>query len=286
MLHSRGSFEVFRRASSAQRWLYTHRDGKRTRYYGEEASRTRLQFFDHALKGEDNGWAERPPVRLAVHEAGPTPAAVTDETAWPPPDLRWTTLRLDATTRTLTEAVPAAGSASLRTRRDAVTFYWTVPEDLDVIGPMAARLYVELPDGGDVTLFVGVRKLRDGVEQTFEGSFGFAYDMVTNGWQRAAHRELDPELSTPWQRVHTHRVAEPLRPGEIVPVDVALRPQATRFRAGDGCGWRSGGGGSIRGILCGAVAYGVPVGAGRLRCGSFGPETSQSLARWSSDSED
>ena len=232
-LHSRGSFEVFRRAGSAQRWLYTHRDGKWSHYYGDEASRTRLQFFDHVLKGEDNGWAERPPVRLAVHEAGPTPVAVTHETAWPPPDLTWTTLHLDASTRTLTEAVPPAGSVSFRARRDAVTFDWTVPEDLDVIGHMAVRLYVELPDGGDVTLFVGVRKLRDGVESTFEGSFGFAYDMVTKGWQRAAHRELDEELSMPWQPVHTHRVAELLQPGEIVPVDVALRPQATRFRAGE-----------------------------------------------------
>jgi predicted acyl esterase len=33
--------------------------------------------------------------------------------------------------------------------------------------------------------------------------------------------------------VHTHRVAEPAAPGEVVAVDVALRPHATRFRAGD-----------------------------------------------------
>ncbi|MFN8156971.1 MAG: CocE/NonD family hydrolase [Candidatus Nanopelagicales bacterium] len=233
-LHTRGSFEAFRRTSSAQRWLYTHRDGKWSHYYSDEASRTRLQFFDHVLKGIDNGWAERPPVRIAVHEAGPEPVAVTLENAWPPADLTWQTLYLDATERTLGDSVPQPDAAvAFRTQRGTASFTWTVPEDLDVIGHLAARLHVELRDCDDVHLFVGVRKLRGDEEVAFEGSFGFAYDMVSKGWQRVAHRELDEALSTPWQPVHTHRTAEPLQPGEIVPVDVALRPHATRFRAGD-----------------------------------------------------
>mgnify|MGYP000845688213 CR=1 FL=1 len=233
-LHTRGSFEAFRRTSSSQRWLYTHRDGKWSHYYSDAASRTRLQFFDHVLKGADNGWDARPPVRIAVHEAGPAPVAVTHESAWPPADLTWEPLFLDAVDHTLDERAPEEDAAvAFRTGRATASFSWTVPEDLDVIGHLAARLHVELREIDDVHLFVGVRKLRGDDEVTFEGSFGFAYDMVSKGWQRAAHRELDKSLSTPWQPVHTHRTAEPLQPGEIVPVDVALRPQATRFRAGD-----------------------------------------------------
>ena len=72
-----------------------------------------------------------------------------------------------------------------------------------------------------------------GNEVLFEGSYGFSGDMVSKGWQRAAHRQLDPELSTPEQPVHTHRLAEPLEPGEIVPVTFAMRPHATRLRKGD-----------------------------------------------------
>ncbi len=112
-------------------------------------------------------------------------------------------------------------------------FVWTVPEDIDVIGPMALRLNVEVRGADDVFLFVGVRKIRAGVEIHFEGSFGFSGDMVSKGWQRAAHRELDAALSSPSQPVHTHRVAQPLRDGEIVPVDIALQPHATRFLKGD-----------------------------------------------------
>lgn len=39
--------------------------------------------------------------------------------------------------------------------------------------------------------------------------------------------------SQPWQPVHTHDRAQPAGPGEIVAVDVALLPHATRFRTGD-----------------------------------------------------
>jgi len=114
-----------------------------------------------------------------------------------------------------------------------VHFLWTVPEDLDIIGPMALRLYVEVRGAEDVFLCAGGRKIRAGVEMHFEGSFGFSGDMVSKGWQRAAHRELDEELSSPSQPVHRHRRARPLRQGEIVPVDIALRPHATRFLKGD-----------------------------------------------------
>lgn len=233
-LHTRGSFEAFRRTGSAHRWLYTHRGGKWCTYYSDDASRTRAAFFDHVLKGIDNGWAERPRVRVAVHEAGSEPVEVSYADSWPPDDLTWTELHLDAAARTLTTHAPEVSStATFSTRGDGVAFDWTVPEDLDVIGHMALRLHVQLAQLDDAHLFAGVRKLRDGHEVVFEGSFGFALDMVSKGWQRVAHRELDEELSTPWQPVHTHRVAEPVAPGEVVAVDIALLPHATRFRAGD-----------------------------------------------------
>jgi predicted acyl esterase len=57
--------------------------------------------------------------------------------------------------------------------------------------------------------------------------------MVTKGWQRAAQRDLDVQLSTPEQPVHTHERSEPLQSGEIIPVDIALISHATRFRKGD-----------------------------------------------------
>ena len=99
-LHTRGSFEVFRRAGQARperprRWLYTHRGGKWATYYSTDAASIRARFFDHTLRDLDNGWDALPPVRLAVYESGPTPVAVTAESEWPPADLRMRRLFLD-----------------------------------------------------------------------------------------------------------------------------------------------------------------------------------------------
>ncbi|CAG4915416.1 CocE/NonD family hydrolase [Paraburkholderia gardini] len=49
----------------------------------------------------------------------------------------------------------------------------------------------------------------------------------------ASRPERDEALSSPSQPVHRHRISEPLRAGEIVPVDIALQPHATRFLKGD-----------------------------------------------------
>ena len=231
-LHSRGSFEVWRRAGAAERFLYTHRGGKWCEYYGSDATETRVRFFDRYLKQQDNGWERRPPVRLAVYEEGSLPVAVTQEAGFPPPDLTWTKLRLSPGKLDSGGAEPHATEA-FALPDGSVAFDWLIPHDMDIIGPMALQLPLELRDTVDAHLFAGVRKLRNGREVLFEGSFGFASDMVTRGWQRAAHRELDQSLSTEILPVHRHDRPEPLRPGEVVPVHIALLPHATRFRKGE-----------------------------------------------------
>lgn len=232
-LHSRGSFELFRRAASTQKWLYTHRGGKWSTYYSPQATAARIDFFDHFLKGVANGWDRRPSVHLEIHDSGPDPAAVVQEEAWPPGNLDWRPLWLDARDMALGEASPAAQSQIAFSSRGTLRFRWTVPDDMDVIGPMALRLWIKARGASDPVLFAGIRKFRAGAEVTFEGSYGFSGDMVSKGWQRAAHREIDDHLSTPAQPVHTHAHAEPLAESEIARIDIALRQHATRFLKGD-----------------------------------------------------
>ncbi len=232
-LHSRGSFELFRRAASTQKWLYTHRSGKWSTYYSQRATAARIAFFDRFLKGVANGWDQKPSVHLEIHDGGPDPVAVVEEDAWPPGNLNWRPLWLDTGNRVLGEASPAAQSQVAFSSRNILRFQWSVPEDMDVIGPMALRLWIKAQDASDPVLFAGIRKFRAGAEVTFEGSYGFSGDIVSKGWQRAAHREIDDRLSTPAQPVHTHARAEPLAEGEIAPIDIELRQHATRFLQGD-----------------------------------------------------
>ena len=238
-LHTRGSFEVFRRAGRAlperpARWLYTHRGGKWSTYYDTDAARIRARFFDHTLRGIDNGWDTLAPVRLAVYERGPVPVAVTAEPEWPPPDLRMRRLHLDGMDGCLTDAVPRATvQTGFAMDGPGLEWTWRIPEDTDIIGPMALRLHVAARGADDLTLFVGIRKVSDGAVVPFEGSYGFDRAWMSYGWQRVGFRDLDADLSSDLHPVHTFAQLSPLRPGEVRPVDIELREQATRFRAGD-----------------------------------------------------
>src|SRR3712207_2173282 len=98
---------------------------------------------------------------------------------------------------------------------------------------MKLRLHVEARGANDVHLFVGVRKLRGGRHVVFEGSYGFGYDMVTRGWLKASLRRLDEDHSEPWRPVQPYDRREPLRSGEVVPVEIELRPSSTLFRRGE-----------------------------------------------------
>jgi predicted acyl esterase len=98
---------------------------------------------------------------------------------------------------------------------------------------MKLRLHVEVRGADDLLLFVAVRKMRDGMEVGFEGSYGFPFDTVTKGWLKASHRRLDQARSEPWRPVHPHDTFEPLQPGQIVPVEIELLPSSTFFRRGD-----------------------------------------------------
>jgi predicted acyl esterase len=232
-LHSRGAFAAFQRIASAQRWLYTHRGGKWATYYSPEALAFQLRFFDHFLKGAANGMPEVPPVRLEVRETGSVVRAVRQEPAWPLPTTRWTPLHLHPDGTLREHPAPAAGAVRFAARGGSAAFDWTVPNDLELTGPMALRLWVECRGAADANLFVGVRKLRGAREVGFEGSYGFNRDLVTRGWLKLSHRQLDAERSTAWQPVHTHTLAQPLQPGELVPIEVELLPSATLFRRGE-----------------------------------------------------
>jgi putative CocE/NonD family hydrolase len=226
-LHSRGSMRAFTHGGSAHARLYTHRGGKWSTFYSEAALAEQLKFF----RGVLDGTAESRSVRLEVREDRDTVTAVREEAEWPLARTRWRPIYLAASGALVPEPPARAGSIAFETASNAAAFTWTVPADLELTGPMAARLWVQLDGCEDANLFVGVEKWRDGRFVGFEGSYGYGRDRVTTGWQRVSLRALDPELSQPWEPVARCDEPQPLSPGEAVAVDVALGPSATLFRA-------------------------------------------------------
>lgn len=228
-LHTRGSIRAFTHSGSEHARLYTHRGGKWEQFYSEGALAEQLKFFRDVLDGA-------PPtrsVRLEVREDRTTIAAVREETEWPLARTRWRRMYLAGAGLLADEPPRAAGSITFETHSRAAAFNWTVPEDIELTGPMAARLWVQLDGCEDANLFFGVEKWRDGQYVDFEGSYGYGRDRVATGWQRVSLRTLDPALSQPWEPVGACDRPAPVRAGEVISVDVALGPSATLFRAGE-----------------------------------------------------
>ncbi|MDN5796050.1 MAG: CocE/NonD family hydrolase [Intrasporangium sp.] len=230
-VHSRGSFRAFQQAGSAQRFAYTHRGGKWSVFYSEGALAVQLAFFDRYLRAAD---VPAPPrIRLEVREDRDRVVAVREEHEWPLARTEWRPLYLSADGH-LAEAPPTQpGSIVFDTRRAGAAFVFTTPRDTELTGPMAARLWVQVDGDDDVELCLGMEKWRGRRYVGFEGSYGWGRDRVATGWQKASLRELDESRSTPGEPVHTFTHRQPLTPGEVVPVDIALGPSATLFRGGE-----------------------------------------------------
>jgi uncharacterized protein len=229
-LHTRGSFRGYEQISSSDKFLYTHRGGKWSTFYSDEAKRVQLAFFDRYLKGDDV--PPPPPVRLEVRESRLQIAETRDEQEWPLARTAWTPLYF-TNTGLARDAPTSSGAITFGTRSRGVRIGWTVRSDTELTGPMSLRLFVSVQNTDDVSLFAGVEKWRGRSYVPFEGSYGYGRDRVTSGWQKASLRALDDAQSRPFEPVPTLADPQPLAPDVIVQVDIALGPSATLFRAGE-----------------------------------------------------
>jgi len=231
-LHGRGNFEGFLRAASAQRWLHVHPGRHEEWFYLPESVALQQRFFDHYLKGRDNGWPDTP--RVVMHVPEPD-GGHYNRTAneWPPQETLWTELHLHPGDGTLTQDPPTGDdTVSFTAAGDGITFT-TAPmsRDTDVVGPMAARLHVST-DGPDADLFLTLRVLDPGgVEVTFIGAIA-SEQVLTNGWLRLSRRKTDPTRSLRWRPRHTHDEILPVEPGRIYPVDVEIWPTGIHLPTG------------------------------------------------------
>ncbi len=229
-LHSRGSIHAWERLSSTDRFLYCHRGGKWTTFYSPVARAVQLRFFDRYLR--DHDVPPPPRVRLEVRESRDVIAGVRAEDNWPLARTEWTPLYL--TTPGLATVPPsAAGRITFTMPRRGVCFDWPITADTEITGPMALRLWVQAHDTDDLDLFVGVEKWRGRTYIPFEGSYGFGRDRITTGWLKTSLRALDEQTCRPFDPVPTFEHRQPLTTGRVVPVDIALGPSATLFKAGE-----------------------------------------------------
>ena len=220
-LHLRGNTEGFTRSATDQKWLEMHGIEHWTHFYTDYGRRLQLEFFDHFLKGMENGWDRRPPVLLQVRRVDDFVERAED--GWPIPRTVWTRRHLwpDGT---LQADLPDEAEISFEALGDGLDFT-TEPfgTETEITGPLSARLWVSSTTE-DADLFLVLRLLDpEGGEVTFQGALD-PHTPLAHGWLRASHRELDPALSEEWRPFHTHSRRQPLRPGEVVEVEVEIWP--------------------------------------------------------------
>ncbi|MEV7678738.1 CocE/NonD family hydrolase [Streptomyces sp. NPDC088341] len=264
-LHLRGNVEGFVRAASTRKWLEMHGHAHWPLFYTDYGVDLQMRFFDRYLKDEQNGWEDRPAVQLQIRHVDGT-FTERGEDAWPLPSTRWTRLRLTAD-RSLTEEPPATGGTAgfaapgegasgegapaeeasgegasgegasgerveFEASGDGVEFSTPpLPERTEITGPLAAKLFVSSTTT-DADLFLVVRVYSpNGEEVVFQGALD-PHTPIGQGWLRASHRRLDPELSTPYRPFHPHDRAEPLEPGAVHELDIEILPTSLVIPAG------------------------------------------------------
>ncbi|MFC3068910.1 CocE/NonD family hydrolase [Phenylobacterium soli] len=198
-----------------------------------------LRFFDHWLKGVDNGVMREPRVTYYTYNR-PADAPWRTAASWPPREAVAQTFRLGAGAldkglqgesaagedHALTAAPAPSSSTFIETPAGGLS-YETAPlaADLEITGDPLLRLWVST-EGSDVDVLATLEDVApDGAAVTRQ--------MV--GRLRASHRALAPapydNLGLPW---HSHRQADarPMPRGEPQELAFDLLPMSYLFKAG------------------------------------------------------
>jgi putative CocE/NonD family hydrolase len=262
-LHLRGNTEAFARAASRHKKMRIHTGSHVHPFYTEDGRQDQLRFFDHWLKGIDNGVMDEPPVRLAIRK-GKDEIEWRHEHEWPLARTRWTKLYFDLSPPPVGALENSGGLVSTKPESSASRSYPAtslgtmgstsaassqvmgggirpgmgialetppLPRDVEVTGPLAASFWVS-SSTEDMDLFLTLRNFDPDRNEVLETGQQGAPVPVAKGWLRVSHRELDPELTLPYRPYHRHKRRLYLKPGEIVKIDVEIWPTSMVFGRG------------------------------------------------------
>jgi len=181
-----------------------------------------LRWFDHWLKGNDTGMLQEPPINLFLMGAH----TWREADRWPLPETRWTPFYLHED-KVLLEREPWADEPhdvfeDSPWQRGALTYYSPrLVEETEVVGPIVLNLFASSSDP-EVLWFASLREVSpDGNER-----------ILTRGWLRGSHREVDAERSRRWLPVHPHTRSQPLTPGTVYEFNIPLVPTGVVFKPG------------------------------------------------------
>jgi putative CocE/NonD family hydrolase len=248
-LHWLGAQHYFQNVKGARKLLFAgpaHLERPFHEYHDEI-----IRWYDHWLKGVDNGIMDEPPVRYWLMGANEWKTAAD----WPLPGTQWFKFYLDDWQRLTTnppcpadQTGTAAGEPDVftqmplkKTAKVERLRYMTNPlaQDLTVVGPISLTLHAEI-DKTDTNWIVILKDVGPDVSVVTarEGERTVPADLpereLTRGWLKASYRAIDPTRSKPGEPFHklTRDSIRPVKPGEIVEYQIQILATANQFKAG------------------------------------------------------
>ncbi|WNV82960.1 CocE/NonD family hydrolase [Umezawaea sp. Da 62-37] len=270
-IHQLGSSETYIHSTAASARRFDFVDAWFPHSYAESTIREHMRFFDHFLNGVDNGVPDEPPVRVQVR-TGNGAHLVLHEQEWPIARTEYRRWYLDAGPSDWTgdgrrddilrivESIPdverqadydahldlgrpipaPTGHVGGTPRWSTGVSFVSAPltTDLTLAGYMKVGLWVS-STSTDMDVFVSLRVIDEHDREIRYESVVLPIDPahvhpVGHGLLKVSRRALDTKRSTDYWPVHTHTESDhqPLRNGEVVPIEVGLYPSTALIRAG------------------------------------------------------
>lgn len=210
-----------------------------------------VKFYEHYLRGVDNGWGNTPRMQL-LHELGASdsePSWITSYNQLPAPKATTLYLRDAGALAAEPAATPETGGSyvyplpSSSTNpfpdttdvlhqlwrlpaADAGRLVWTTPvleQDIQLLGSASVDMWLS-STADDTDVQATITEVRADGQEVY----------VARGWLRASKRALDESRSTPTRPFQdfTEATTEPLQPNEATLMRVEVFPFAHRFRSG------------------------------------------------------
>lgn len=186
-----------------------------------------LRWYDHWLKGIDTGIMDEPPISILVLGDNKW----RSEREWPLARTKWTNYYLKEN-GVLSEQQPTASEKPdsfiniprLWPGQKVPSVIYTtsvLDTENEVTGPIALHFHASLSTT-DSNWLVEIHDVAP--DESIK--------IVSLGWLKASHRELDQSKSKPYQPFHLHLRSIPVTPGEINEYDVEIRETSYVFKAG------------------------------------------------------
>ncbi|MGY2737145.1 CocE/NonD family hydrolase [Sphingomonas sp. UYP23] len=271
IIHQLGSSETFIRSTGAVARKFDFVDAWFPDCYKASSTVEHMRYFDHWLKGVDNGETELAPVRVQVR-TGDGAHFLLKDTCWPLSETSYCRWYLDATPSdwtgdprradllrvvdeppteesragygadldvgTPTLAPPGATDGTPRWSTGVSFVSDPFTEDMILAGYMKVGLWMS-STSSDMDIFVSMRVIDEMDREIRYETLVHPIDPINphpvgHGLLKASRRKLDEARSNEYWPVHTHLEADQalLKDGEVVALEIGLNPSTALIRKG------------------------------------------------------